>query len=46
LPFDEAILDRWLIHGPPKRCAERAGLVRRQDDMAQVGQGRIADREQ
>ena len=23
LPFDDATLDRWLIHGPPERCAER-----------------------
>jgi hypothetical protein len=46
LPFDEATLDRWLIHGPPERCPECVDLVRRQDDMAQVGQGRIADREQ
>src|SRR5262249_13398627 len=23
LPFDDATLRRWLIHGPPERCAER-----------------------
>jgi alkanesulfonate monooxygenase SsuD/methylene tetrahydromethanopterin reductase-like flavin-dependent oxidoreductase (luciferase family) len=23
LPMDDATVDRWLVHGPPERCAER-----------------------